>query len=198
MRKLSPVVLIFAVPFAIGFGSGLLLVLAYNLGLLADYPFLVYFGTVNFRMIGMPASALDFYNDFFSTHQLTLFCQISPVKLIVSCPYKEQLSVYMQDSYHLGFFNASLFATEGIASVGPLFAPVTAFLCGLAINIANRASAELPERFVLLSSGLQLHIFLNVPFTVALVTNGAAVLFLLWYVTPGAALQNAGTNSPQE
>jgi hypothetical protein len=177
---------------------GLLLVLAYKLGLLAEYPFLVYFGTVNFRMIGMPASALDFYNDFFSTHELTRFCQISLIKLIASCPYTEQLSVYMQDSYHLGFFNASLFATEGIASVGPLFAPVTAFLCGLAISVANRASAELPERFVLLSSGLQLQIFLNVPFTVALVTNGATVLFLLWYVTPGAALPNAGANCPQE
>ncbi|WP_439366564.1 hypothetical protein ACNJYD_12875 [Bradyrhizobium sp. DASA03005] len=170
---------------------GLLLVLAYNLGLLAEYPFLVYFGTVNFRMIGMPASALDFYNDFFSTHEPTRFCQIGLIKLIASCPYTEQLSVYMQDSYHLGFFNASLFATEGIASVGPLFAPVTALLCGLVISLANRASAELPERFVLVSGGLQLHIFLNVPFTVALVTNGAAILFLLWCVTPRAALQDA-------
>lgn len=176
---------------------GLVLVLAHNLGLLAEYPFLVYFGTVNFRMIGMPASALDFYNDFFSTHELTLFCQISVIKLLVSCPYAEQLSVYMQDSYHLGYFNASLFATEGIASIGPLFAPIAAFVCGLAISVANRASAELPERFVLVSGGLQLHIFLNVPFTVALVTNGAAVLFLLWYLTPGAALRNAGPTSSQ-
>jgi hypothetical protein len=176
---------------------GLLLLLAHNLGLLAEFPFLVYFGTVNFRMIGMPASALDFYNDFFSTHELTLFCQISLIKPFVSCPYAEQLSAYMQESYHLGFFNASLFATEGIASIGPMFAPVTAFICGLVISMANRASAELPERFVLLSGGLQLHIFLNVPFTVALVTNGAAVLFLLWYLTPGAALQNAGPISPQ-
>ncbi|MBR0791433.1 hypothetical protein JQ631_20345 [Bradyrhizobium manausense] len=177
---------------------GLLLVLAYNLGLLGEYPFLVYFGTVNFRMIGMPASALDFYNDFFSTHQLTLFCQISLIKLFVSCPYAEQLSVYMQNSYHLGFFNASLFATEGVASIGPLFAPVTAFICGLTIALANRASCDLPERFVLVSGGLQLHIFLNVPFTVALVTNGAAVLFLLWYMTPGAALQSARGDTPPE
>lgn len=177
--------------------AGLLLMLAYNRGLLAEYPFLVYFGTVNFRMIGMPASALDFYNDFFSTHELTRFCQIGLVKMLVSCPYTEQLSVYMQDSYHLGYFNASLFATEGIASIGPLFAPVAALVCGLVISVANRASAELPEHFVLLSGGLQLHIFLNVPFTIALATNGAAVLFLLWYMTPGAVLLNAGPISSQ-
>lgn len=177
--------------------AGLLLVLAHKLGLLAEYPFLVYFGTVNFRMIGMPASALDFYNDFFSTHELTRFCQIGAIRMLVSCPYTEQLSVYMQDSYHLGYFNASLFATEGIASVGPLFAPVAALVCGLVISLANRASAELPEPFVLVSGGLQLHIFLNVPFTIALATNGAAVLFLLWYIAPRAVLLNAGPTSPQ-
>lgn len=177
--------------------AGVLLALLHKLGLLPEYPFLVYFGTVNFRMIGMPASALDFYNDFFSSHELTRFCQIGLVKQLLSCPYEEQLSVYMQESYHLGYFNASLFATEGIASVGPLLAPVSALACGLVISLASRASAGLPERFVLLSSGLQLHIFLNVPFTVALVTNGAAVLFLLWYVTPSAAFPDARSTTLQ-
>jgi hypothetical protein len=28
------------------------------------------------------------------------------------------------------------------------------------------------------------HIFLNVPFSTTLLSNGAAVLFLLWYITP--------------
>lgn len=177
--------------------TGILLMMAYKLDLMAGYPFLVYFGTVNFRMIGMPASALDFYNDFFSSHALTHFCHVNVIKALVSCPYEEQLSVYMQNSYRLGYFNASLFATEGIASVGPLLAPVSAFVCGLVIILANRASAGLPERFVLLSSGLQLHLFLNIPLTVMLITNGAAVLFLLWYVTPGTALQDE-VHSPPE
>ncbi|MCS3726369.1 hypothetical protein [Bradyrhizobium betae] len=176
---------------------GLLLALLHKLALVPEYPFLVYFGTVNFRMIAMPASALDFYNDFFSTHELTRFCQIGLVKQLLSCPYEEQISVYMQESYHLGYFNASLFATEGIASVGLLLAPLSALACGLIISLASRASAGLPERFVLLSSGLQLHIFLNVPFTVALATNGAAVLFFLWYVTPSVVLRNARSTTLQ-
>ena len=56
-----------------------------------------YFGAVNFRMIAFPSSALDFYNDFFSTHDLTLFCQISFLKPLVDCPYSDPLSIVMAD-----------------------------------------------------------------------------------------------------
>lgn len=90
----------------------------------------------------------------------------------------------MEKAYGLGNFNASLFATEGIASVGPWLAPFSVFICGLVISIGNRVSAGLSPRFVLISSALFPQILLNVPLTVTLLTNGAAVLFLLWYVTP--------------
>ena len=90
----------------------------------------------------------------------------------------------MEKAYGYGNFNASLFASEGIASVGPILAPVTALACGLAIALANRFSAGLPHRFVLISGALLPLVLLNVPFTTALVTHGAAVLFLLWYITP--------------
>ena len=58
----------------------------------------------------------------------------------------------MARAYELGNFNASLFSTEGIASVGPLFAPVSVFVCGLVIALANRLSSGLPPRFILISS----------------------------------------------
>ena len=77
-------------------------------------------------MIALPSSALDFYNDYFSTHDLTYFCQISFLKPLVDCPYTDPLAIVMAKTYHLGNFNASLFATEGIASVGPALAPFTA------------------------------------------------------------------------
>ncbi|MCK1743569.1 hypothetical protein IVA80_22650 [Bradyrhizobium sp. 139] len=163
--------------------SGVVIAALYRYGLASEQAF-VYFGTVNFRMIAMPSSALDFYNDFFSTHQLTYFCQITLLKLVMPCPYKEQLSVYMADSYHLGYFNASLFATEGIASVGTKLAPISALVCGLIISLGNRASAGLPGRFILLSGGLLLQILINVPLTIALVTHGILVLFLLWHIAP--------------
>ena len=152
-----------------------------------------YFGLVNIRMMAIPSSAMDIYNDFFSHHPLTWFCQISFLKPLMSCPYQDQLSVVMEEAYQLGNFNASLFATEGIASVGLYFAPVTAFVCGLVIALGNRVSAGLPPRFVLMSSAVLPPVFLNVPFTTALLTHGAGILFLLWYIMPRAMFETGRT-----
>jgi hypothetical protein len=145
-----------------------------------------YFGAINFRMIAFPSVALDVYGDFFSTHDHTYFCQISFLKPFMRCPYHEYLSIVMERTYQLGNLNASLFATEGIASVGPVLAPLAVLACGLVISLANRLSSGLPPEFVLLSGGVLPQVFLNVPLTTTLLTNGAALLFLLWYVTPRA------------
>jgi hypothetical protein len=144
----------------------------------------LYFSTVNFRMIAVPSLAMDVYNDFFARHDLTSFCQISFLKRIMPCPYQDQLSIVMERAYKLGFFNASLFATEGIASVGVLFAPVATFACGLVIALGNRLSAGLPAGFILVSGAVLPQVFLNVPLTTVLLTHGAGLLFLLWYITP--------------
>jgi hypothetical protein len=145
---------------------------------------LQYFNFVNIRMIATPSSAMDFYNDFFASHPHTWFCQISFVKALLGCPYREPLAIVMQQTYRIGNLNASLFATEGIASVGLYLAPLTALACGLVIAIGNRVSSGLPARFILISAALLPQILLNVPLTVTVVTHGAALLFLLWYVTP--------------
>ena len=167
---------------------GVILVSAY----LNDYT-QYYFGVVNIRMMATPSSAMDIYNDFFSSHPRTWFCQISFLKPLMSCPYQEQLSVVMEEFYQLGKFNASLFATEGIASVGLYFAPLTALVCGLVIAIGNRVSAELPPRFVLISGVLLPPAFINVPFTTALLTHGTVILFLLWYIMPRTMFQPGRT-----
>jgi len=44
-------------------------------------------------------------------------------------------------------------------------------------------------RFILLSDGILLQVFLNVPLTTTMLTNGAAVRFLLWYITPRAMFE---------
>lgn len=143
-----------------------------------------YFDLVNIRMMATPSSALDIYNHFFASHPLTWFCQISLLKTVMYCPYQDQLSVVMQDTYGFGMLNASLFATEGVASVGPYFAPLAALASGLILALGNRASAGLPQRFVLISSGALPHVLLNTPLSVAMVTHGTALLFLLWYMMP--------------
>ncbi|HEV7879905.1 MAG TPA: hypothetical protein VGP39_17740 [Bradyrhizobium sp.] len=143
-----------------------------------------YFYTVNFRILAVPAAAMDVYSDFFSKHELTHFCQISFLKRFVACPYQDQMSIVMERAYKLGNFNASMFATEGIASMGLWLAPIALFGCGLVIALGNRLSAGLPPGFILVSGAVFPQILLNVPLSVALVTHGGAVLFLLWYITP--------------
>lgn len=158
-----------------------------------------YFGLVNFRLIAFPSIAMDYYNDFFSRHDITYFCQIRIVKTLVSCPYQEPLWIVIYKALGIGGnINASLFATEGVASVGPVFAPVAVFACGLVIALGNRLSAGLPVRFILISAGIVPQIMLNVPLTITLLTNGAASLFLLWYLTPRAMFEQktAGQTAP--
>jgi hypothetical protein len=167
------------------FGIGLFLLYQYDL---APYGLTIpYFGLVNFRMIAIPSLALDYYNEFFSRHDLTYFCQIRLLKSVVACPYQDQISIVIYNAFGIGGnFNASLFATEGIASVGTLFAPVAVFAGGLIIALGNRLSAGLPPRFILISSAVLVQVLVNVPFTTALLTHGAMFLFLLWYIAPRA------------
>jgi hypothetical protein len=143
-----------------------------------------YFNNVNMRMIIVPSNAMDIYNEYFARHDLTHFCQMWIVKPFVRCGLEHPLSVEMQNNYALGNFNASLFATEGIASVGLVFAPVSVFVGGLVVALGNRLSAGLPPRFILISGAILPLIFLNVPFTTIVLTHGLWILFLLWYITP--------------
>jgi len=152
-----------------------------------------YFDIVNFRMITVPSSAMNVYNDYFARHEPTHFCQISFLNKLLNCPDNEPLFVIMERTYGLGFFNASLLATEGVASVGLTFAPIAVFVCGLVVSIGNYCSQGLPPRLVLLSSAMVAQYILNVPLTTVMLTHGAGLLFLLWYLTPRTLFeQDAG------
>jgi hypothetical protein len=126
----------------------------------------------------------------FSRHEVTYFCQLSLLKSFVSCPYQEPLSVVMSRAYGMGNLNASLFATEGIASVGLWFAPLSVFICGLVVALANRLSSGLPPRFILVSSAILIQVLLNVPLSTSLLTHGAVILVVLWYITPRSLFQH--------
>jgi hypothetical protein len=98
--------------------------------------------------------------------------------------------VVMENTYKLGNFNVSLLSTEGTASVGPLFAPISVFVCGLVFALGNRLSAGLTPRFCPDLGRHPYASFPNVPLTTTLLTHGAAVMFLLWYVTPRAMFED--------
>ena len=142
------------------------------------------FRLVNFRMIAIPASGLDHYNHFFSNHPLTHFCQIQIVGRLFDCLLPSQIGVSLAAQYATGNYNASLFATEGIASVGPYFAPIAALLCGLVIAVGNKASAGLNHKLVFLSGSILAQVLMNVPLSTAILSHGAVILFALWFVTP--------------
>ncbi|MCP3370974.1 hypothetical protein [Bradyrhizobium cajani] len=186
----TPVWLVFIAFLARYFGSRTSVILSLLLPMLAGLLTSIFvvlptlFYTINFRMMIVPSNAFDIYNDYFSRHELTYFCQIGFLKPFVPCAYNEPLSIVMNRVYELGFLNASLFATEGVASVGPLFAPIAAFACGLVIALGNRLSADLPPNFVMISSAILPQVLLNTPLSTTLLTHGAGLLFLLWYVTP--------------
>ena len=147
----------------------------------------LYFSVVNFRLLAVPANALDIYNDFFSRHDPTYFCQISILKRIMPCPVQEPLWILMEKAYNLGNLNASLFATEGRASLGLLFAPIATFGCGLVIALGNRLSAGLPPRFILLSGAVlpASNSASVIPLSDVLNTHGArAAVSCSGYLTP--------------
>jgi hypothetical protein len=148
-----------------------------------------FFDLVVFRMFVVPSNAMAVYNDFFSQHDLTYFCQIIILKSLLYCPYRDQLGIVFERAYGFGNFNASLFATEGIASVGTAFAPVSVLICGIVISLGNRLSAGLPFGLVMISSAVLPQVFLNVPLTTAFLTHGVGLLYLLWYITPRAVFE---------
>jgi hypothetical protein len=123
------------------------------------------------------------YFVFFSDHPFTHFCQITLIKRFVDCPYQE-LGVALSNWFGLGNQNASLFATEGVASVGPMLAPLVALFCGVVIAVGNMASAGLPRQFILISACMMPQILLNVPLSITFLSHGMGVLFALWYFTP--------------
>ena len=164
---------------------GVVLLGLYNTGVIGFEAAPSYFKVVNLRMIAIPSLAMDYYNYFFARHDLTFFCQIRLVKALVPCPYQELLGNEVYNAIGIGgYINASLFSTEGIASVGPFFAPLSTLICGLIFGLGNRMSAGLPPRLILLSGALAAQTFLNLSLTIGMVTYGGALLFLLWYVTP--------------
>jgi hypothetical protein len=142
-------------------------------------------GSINVRLFAYPSMAMNQYSDFFATHPLTHFCQIGIVRAIYGCPYPFQLGAAMAEAYNMGSLNGSLFATEGIASVGQAWAPLSALVCGLIVSLGNSASRHLPAPVIATSAGLALEqALLNAPLSVNLLSNGLLVLWLLWAISP--------------
>ena len=146
------------------------------------------FELTNYRMFAIPAMAMERFSDFFANHELTHFCQIRIIAAINGCAYPSPLGAVMQEHYHMGNLNASLFATEGIASVGPIWAPLSALICGLILSIGNSVAARLSPCLIAVSSGLVVQSLVNTALSTTFLSNGLLGLLLLWSLTPEPAV----------
>ena len=142
------------------------------------------FYLINKRLFATPSIALDLYAHFFTSNPHTYFCQVNVVRWLTSCPYSSELGTIFADHYTLGSLNASLFATEGIASIGLGWMPVVTLVCGAVLSVGNNVSRHLSPTFVATSSAIAVQALMNVPLSVALLTNGVGMLFILWYLCP--------------
>ena len=151
------------------------------------------YGNVNIRLFGYPVLAMNNYSDFFTHHPLTHFCQIGIIRAHYGCPYPFQLGAAMAEAYDMGSMNGSLFATEGIASVGLAWAPLSALVCGLIVSLGNSASSRLPAPVMATSAGFAVQqALLNAPLSVCLLSNGLLVLWALWAISPPMEREEGG------
>jgi hypothetical protein len=144
----------------------------------------VLFRVINFRMLAIPSSGLDHYYHYFYSHQPTYFCHVRIIGALFDCTMPEQLGVVMARVYSIGNYNASLLATEGVASLGMYLAPISMVFCGLAIALGTAASSRLKPEFVFLSSAVLVQALMNVPISTVLSTHGGVIMYLLWAITP--------------
>ncbi len=151
-----PTVLAFLIPLIIGLVAFLVLA--------ADKDYVV-FSAINLRFIAIPSLALDHYADFFAHRELTHFCQVSILRHLRGLPPMANSDRRSAPSIATAISNASFLATEGIASVGLAFAPVSAFVCGVILSAGSMASRHLSPRFIAVSSGIAVQAIMNVPLT---------------------------------
>jgi hypothetical protein len=149
------------------------------------------YGVINLRMLAIPASGIDHYAHFFSTHPVTNFCQIQIIGKIFQCTLSDRLAVLMANGYAIGNYNASLLATEGIASVGPYLAPIPVLLCGMVFAVGNMASARLDQAFIFLSGSVLAQAVMNIPLSTLMLTHGGVVMLVLWFIAPTGSRSSA-------
>lgn len=140
-----------------------------------------YFVFTLFRQYATTPNALGLYYNFFQSHPVTNWSQITGVDFFLHYPFgSNSIAVEMQNRYQLGFYNSHFLATEGIASYGYQALPIAAAAVGIFFMVLNTASRGLPSRFLSLSMFMASLMLDERPFGTSLLTGG--ILFLILYL----------------
>ncbi len=108
---------------------------------------------VYMRALGLPAALTGVYAAYFATNPLTYFSQMNIMNLFVQYPYTEVLGMVIGRFLAGGSTgmnaNASMWATDGLASIGPIGIIFVGTVVGVALIFANRIVT--PDKLVFAS-----------------------------------------------
>jgi hypothetical protein len=166
-------------------------------GNFSNVPALIYM-----RGLALPAALTGVYAQYFSFNPYTYFSQMNVVNLFVEYPYPESLGLVVGRFLNNGSIgmnaNASMWATDGLSSLGPIGIIVIGGIVGIALSFANRLVT--PERLQF-ASLVSTTFILNLGdsgFFTNLVTGGGLVVMLIAFGSPNVRQFNFNFKKPVE
>ena len=171
------------------FVSGLSLALAAGFLTQAFFPaslHLAYTAVVHFRFFTVPPLTLPQYYDFFQTHPVTHFANVTGFNWLLQNPYDSDIP-YTIGAYFYGGpvgLNSGLWAGDGLTAFGVSGIIVVSLICAVVFWILDSASAEFAPTFTGLTLTFCTVFFGNVSLFTTLVTGGLALIILTGLIAP--------------
>lgn len=141
------------------------------------------------RVLGTAGWTASKYLEHFGAEGLTYYSHIGPINALThSYPFGDLSLGQMIGLAYSGSteanFNASFWASDGFAALGPIgILVITPFVAGV-LYLINRITLNLNPRFTVLWMGGFFMALLNVPLSTALLSGGGLVIFLLaWWLS---------------
>ncbi len=141
------------------------------------------------RMLGNSGWTASKYLEYFGAEGLTYYSHIGPINALTgSYPFGDLSLGQMIGLAYSGSteanFNASFWASDGFAALGPVGVLVITPVVAGVLYLVNRSTSHVDSRFAVLWMGGFFIALLNVPLSVALLSGGGLIVVLLsWGLT---------------
>lgn len=141
------------------------------------------------RVLGTAGWTASKYLEHFGVEGFTYYSHIGPINALTHAYPFDDLSLgQMIGLAYSGSieanFNASFWASDGFAALGPIGVLVITPFVAAVLHITNRVTSHLDPRFTVLWMGGFFMALLNVPLSTALLSGGGLIIFLLaWWLS---------------
>jgi hypothetical protein len=141
------------------------------------------------RILGSSGWTASKYLEHFGTEGLTYYSHIGPINALTGAyPFGNlslgQIIGLAYSGSTEANFNASFWASDGFAALGPVGVLVITPVIAGVLYLVNRSTSHLDSRFAVLWMGGFFIALLNVPLSTALLSGGGLIVFLLaWGLT---------------